>query len=66
MCLVVDQANSALSQNDDGYIGGAKYTYGKGTHVQVKVQCIDKHLTILSFIVLTGERVLCLVIVAGV
>ena len=66
MCLVVDEVGSDLSQKGDGHIGGAKYACEKGTHSQNKVQHTDKHFTLLGFIALTGEPVLCLVILAGV
>ena len=66
MCLVVDEVGSDLSQKGDGHIGGAKYACEKGTHAQNKVQHTDKHFTLLGFTALTGEPVLCLVILAGV
>jgi len=66
MCLVVDEVGADLSQKGDGHIGGAKYACEKGTHAQNKVQHTDKHFTLLGFTALTGEPVLCLVILAGV
>jgi hypothetical protein len=66
MCLVVDEVGSDLSQKGDGHIGGAKYACEHGSHAQNKVQHTDKHFTLLGFTALTGEPVLCLVIIAGV
>ena len=62
MCLVVDEVNSHFSQKGDGHIGGTKYSYGKGTYAQIKVQHIDKHSTLHYSIVLTSEHVMYLVI----
>jgi len=66
MCLVVDEVGSDLSQKGDGHIGGAKYACEKGSVPQNKVQHTDKHFTLLGFTALSGEPVLCLVIIAGV
>ena len=43
-----------------------KFAYEKGTHAQNKVQHTDKYFTLLGFTALTGEHVLCLVILTGV
>jgi len=66
MCLVVDEVGSDLSQKGDGHIGGAKYACEKGTVPQNKVQHTDKHFTLLGFTALTGEPVLCVIIIAGI
>lgn len=66
MCLVVDEVGSDLSQKGDGHVGGALYACERGTVAQNKVQHSDKHFTLLGFTNLSGEPVLCLVIIAGV
>ena len=66
MCLVVDEVGSDLSQKGDGHIGGVKYACERGAVPQNKVQHTDKHFTLLGFTALTGDPVLCLVIIAGV
>ena len=66
MCLVVDEVGSDLSQKGDGHIGGSKYACERGTVPQNKVQHTDKHFTLLGFTALTGDPVLCLIIIAGV
>ena len=65
MCLVVDEVGSNLSQKGDGHIGGQKYVCAKGTIPQVKVQHSERHFTLLGFTALSGEAVLCLIIISG-
>ena len=66
MCLVVDEVGADLSQKGDGHISGALYACEKGTHAQNKVQHINKHFTLLGFTALSGEPVLCLIVIPGV
>ena len=66
LCLVVDEVTSDLSQKGDGHIGGAKDACEKGIHAQNKVQHTDKHFTLIGFTALTGESMLCLVILADI
>jgi len=65
MCLVVDEVGSNLSQKGDGHIGGQKYVWAKGTIPQIKVQHTEKYFTLLSFTAISGEVVLCLIIISG-
>ena len=65
MCLVVDEVGSNLSQKGDGHIGGQKYVCAKGTIPQTKVQHTENHFTLICFTALSGEAVLCLIIVSG-
>ena len=67
MCLVVDEVGSNISQRGDGHIAGKKYCCEKGYGVpQNKSSINDRHFTVLGFTALTGEPVLCVIIVAGV
>ena len=67
MCLVVDEVGSNISQRGDGHIAGKKYCCEKGYGVpQNKSSINDRHFTLLGFTALTGEPVLCVVIIAGV
>ena len=66
LCIVVDEVGSNLSQKGDGHIGGQKYVCAKGSIPQIKVQHSERHFTLLGFTALSGEPVLCLVIISGV
>lgn len=65
MCLVVDEVGSNISQRGDGHIAGTKYCCEHGTIPNNKVSHNDRHFTLLGFTALTGEPVLCVVIVSG-
>ena len=65
MCLVVDEVGSNLSQKGDGHIGGQKYVVERGTVPQNKVQHRDSHFTLLGFTALSGDPVLCVIVMAG-
>ena len=65
-CLVVDEVGSDTSQKGDGHIGGAKYYCGRGWIHQNKSSANHKHFTMLGFTALSGQSVMCLVVIAGV
>ena len=65
-CLVVDEVGSDTSQKGDGHAGGAKYLCGRGGTPYQQSAMNDKHFTMLGFTALSGEPVLCLIIIAGV
>ena len=66
MCLVVDEVGSNISQKGDGHIAGTKYICEINSIPRQQASHSDKHFTLLGFTALTGEPVLCLVIIAGV
>ena len=66
MCLVVDEVGANLNQKDDGHIGGQKFMCEVGAIPQMKVSTKDKHFTLLGFTTLSGEAVMCLLILTGV
>ena len=66
MCLVVDEVGSNISQKGDGHIAGKKYVCEINSIPREQASHTDKHFTLLGFTALTGEPVLCLVIIAGV
>ena len=66
MCLVVHEVGSNLSQKGDGHIGGQKYVCERVTVPQNKVEHRKSHFTLLGFTSLSGDPVLCVVIMAGV
>jgi len=65
MCLVVDEVGSNLSQKGDGHIGGQKFVCERGTIPQCKVQHKENHFTTLGFTALSGDPVLCVIVIAG-
>ena len=66
MCLVVDEVGSNISQRGDGHVRGRKYCCERGSIPQNKSSYNDCHFTCLGFTALTGEPVLCVVIVSGI
>ena len=66
LCIVVDEVGSNLSQKGDGHVGGQKYVCARGAIPQIKVQHSERHFTLLGFTALSGEPLLCLIIISGV
>ena len=66
MCLVVDEVGANLNQKDDGHVGGQKFMCEVGAIPQMKVSTKDKHFTLMGFTSLSGEAVMCLLILTGV
>ena len=66
MCLVVDEVGSHISQKGDGHIAGKKYVCEIDSIPKEQASHTDKHFTLLGFTALTGESVLCLIIIAGI
>ena len=62
----MDEVGSNLSQKGDGHVGGQKYVCACGTIPQVKVQHSERHFTLLGSTALSGDPVLCLIIISGV
>ena len=63
MCLVV---GSNLSQKSDGHVGGRKVMCEKHCTTQDQLQHKEKNFTLLGFTSLSGDPVLCLIIIARV
>ena len=66
MYLVVDEVGCNISQRGDGHVAGRKYCCEVGGIPQNKSSYNDRHFTCLGFTALTGEPVMCVVIVAGI
>ena len=49
----------------DGHIGGGKLLCGKDDVPQKKVSTKDRHFTVLPLCLLSGEPLICIVIIAG-
>ena len=65
-CLVVDEVGSNISQKGDGHIAGKKYVCEIDSIPKEQASHTDKHFTLLGFTALSGEPVLCLIIIAGI
>ena len=65
-CLVIDEVSSDNSHKGDGHAGGAKYFCDRGGTPYQQCAMNDKHFTMLGFTALSGEPVLCLIIIADV
>ena len=66
MCLVVDEVGCNISQRGDGHVRGTKFCCEIGSIPQNKASHNDRHFTCLGFTALSGEPVLCVVIIAGI
>ena len=66
MCLVVDKVGSNISQRGDRHVRGTKYCCEIGSIPQNKVSHNDWHFTCFRLTALSGEPVLCVVIIAGI
>ena len=65
MCLVVDEVGCNSSQRGDGHICGQKYQCESGTIPQINAShSNERHFTTLCFTSLSGEVVMCLIIMA--
>ena len=66
MYLVVDEVGCNISQRGDLHMARRKYCCEVGGIPQNKSSYNDRHFTCLGFTALTGEPVMCVVIVAGI
>jgi hypothetical protein len=65
LCFVADEVGSNISQTGDGNIGGRKLVCATGCVPQQKVGNKNKHFTVMGLTALTGEPVMCIVIIEG-
>jgi hypothetical protein len=63
LCVVLDEVGSNLSMIKDGHVGGKKYVCEKGDEPKTPSCKKDKHFTCLGLTALTGEPVMCVVII---
>jgi hypothetical protein len=65
LCIVADEVGSNTSQKGDRHVGGKKLVCEFQCVPQEKASNNQKHVTMLSFTALTGEPVMCAVIIQG-
>jgi len=65
MCVVADEVGGNMSQKGDGLVGGELMLIKPGQVAQRNISTKDKHYTLLGLILLTGEPLICVVIMAG-
>jgi hypothetical protein len=63
MCLVLDEVGSNLNMVSDGHVGGKRYICEKGDEPKTPSSKKEKHFTCLGLTSLSGEQVMCVVIV---
>ena len=65
MCVVADEVGGNTSQKGDGLVGDELMLIKPGQVAQRNITTKDKHYTLLGLILLTGEPLMCVVIMAG-
>jgi hypothetical protein len=65
MCLVMDEVGCNLSMMKDGHAGGQKFVVGKGNEAKLKGTKKDKHFTCLGLTLLSGDPLMCVVLIDG-
>ena len=65
MCVVGDEVGGNLSMKGDGRVGGELMLCQKGTTSQYKVSVRDRYFTLMPLTLLTGEPLMCILIIAG-
>ena len=65
MCLVGDEVGGNINMTGDGHQGGQLLLCPKGTIPQQKISTRDKHFTLMGLTLLSGEPVMCILIIAG-
>jgi hypothetical protein len=63
MCIVMDEVGSNLSMMKDGHAGGEKFVVGKGKEAKLKATKRDKRFTCLGLTLLSGEPLMCVILV---
>jgi hypothetical protein len=65
LCIVGDEVGANTSQKGDGHVGGKKVVGERGCVSQQKVSKKEKKFTVIGLTALTGEPVMCIVIIQG-
>ena len=65
MCVVGDEVGGNLNMAGDGHVGGERYLCEKNSVPQQKTSTKDKHFTLLPLTLLTGQPLMCILIIAG-
>ena len=65
MCIVVDDVGGNTSQKGDGLVGGELLLTEPGQVAQRTISTKNKHYTLLGLTLLTGQPLMCVLIMAG-
>lgn len=65
MCITLDEVGCNTSQLKDGHVGGQHFVVGKKQEARKLATKKDKHFTCLGLTTLSGETVMCVVIIQG-
>jgi len=65
MCVVSDEIGGNTSQKGDGLVGGELMLTEPGQVAQRKISTKDNHYTLLGLTLLTGEPLMCVVVMAS-
>jgi hypothetical protein len=63
MCVVLDEVGCNLNMTKDGHTGGTKFVVGKDIEAKTKATKREKHFTCLGLTALSGEPIMCVVII---
>jgi hypothetical protein len=65
MVIVADEVGGNTSEKDDGHVGGRLFLTGPGMVAAVLSSKKDRKFTVLGLTALTGEPVMCVIIIEG-
>ena len=65
MCVVGDEVGGNISMKGDGHAGGELLLCASGTIPQQKISTRDKHFTLMPLTLLTGDPLMCILIISG-
>ena len=65
MVIVADEVGGNTSEKDDGHVGGKLFLTGPGMEAAVLSSKKDRKFTVLGLTALTGEPVMCVIIIEG-
>ena len=65
MCIVGDEVGGSISMKGDGHVGGQLYVCGRKEYPKKKIPTKSKKFTMIGLTALTGEPVMCILIIEG-
>jgi hypothetical protein len=63
MCVMLDEVGCNLNMTKDGHTGGTKFVVGRDMEAKTKATKREKHFTCLGLTALSGEPIMCVIIV---
>jgi hypothetical protein len=65
MCVVMDEVGCNINMTKDGHVNGTRFVVDKNDEAKQKASKKEKHFTCLGLTLLSGELLMCVVIVDG-